>query len=259
MANIKLGPAGLGPVKTADEFLHELHSLDITACEIEFVRQIYIKKNDAIKIGEVAKELNIILSVHCPYYINLNSEDEEKVEGSKKRILQSCEIAHYIGAKNVVFHSGFFGKKIPKETYEKIKNGIVYLMSEIKKNNWNVNLCPEIMGKINVFGSIEEIEKLSRETGCSFCIDFAHILARYKDYKFQDVKNAFPQKNWHCHFSGIEYGDKGEKNHIKTTKENWENLLEFLKTTDKEITIINESPTPLEDSIEGKKILENLN
>lgn len=58
-----------------------------------------------------------------------------------------------------------------------------------------MELCPEIMGKVNVFGSIDEITDLVKDTGCGFCIDFAHVLARYGEHKFEDIKKAFPQKN----------------------------------------------------------------
>jgi len=146
----------------------------------------------------------------------------------------------------------------PELTYQNIKIQIQELQEEIKKNKWDVNLCPEIMGKKNVFGSIDEISKLAKETGCSFCIDFAHILARYDQHKFAELKEAFPQKNWHCHFSGIEYSkEKGEKKHKKTLTEEWQNLINNLKNLDKNITIINESPDPVNDSIEGLKIYDN--
>jgi deoxyribonuclease-4 len=109
------------------------------------------------------------------------------------------------------------------------------------------------MVKINVFGSVEEISKLVKETGCSFCIDFAHVLARDKKVDFEKIKKLFPQKEWHCHFSGIEYGDKGEKRHIRTSAENWKNLLKNFPK-DRLITIINESPEPVKDAVEGLKI-----
>ena len=109
------------------------------------------------------------------------------------------------------------------------------------------------MGKVNVFGSIEEISQLVKETGCGFCIDFAHILARDKSVDYQKVLRLFPQNNWHVHFSGIVYGEKGEKHHKKTEKQEWQQLIKNLPK-DKTITIINESPEMVEDSVEGLKI-----
>ncbi|MFA4960094.1 MAG: TIM barrel protein [Candidatus Pacearchaeota archaeon] len=258
MAKIKFGPGGLGSIKDAIVNLYEYHRLGINACEVEFVYRVYINKEQAIEIGKTAKNLGIGLSVHCPYYINLNSADFEKIEASKKRILNCCEIGHYLGAKKIVFHSGFYGNRDYEETYANIHNAIVEIKKGIEKNKWDVELCPEIMGKANVFGSIEDIQRLVVETGCSFCIDFAHILARYGENKFNEVAKAFPQESWHCHFSGIVYGEKGEKNHIKTSEKEWEELLNFLKTLDKDVVIINESPTPVEDSVMGKKVFGEL-
>lgn len=250
--NVKFGPAGLGPTKTAQKILEEYKSLGLEACEIAFTYSIYIKEIDAPIIGRKAKDLGISLSIHAPYFVNLNSQEKEKRETTKKRILECCKIGHLLGAKTVVFHPGYYSKD-KNQTYLTIKEGILEILHEIKKNRWNIKIAPETMGKVNVFGSAEEISKLSQETGCSFCIDFAHILAREKNVDYKKIISLFPQKEWHVHFSGIEYGEKGEKNHVSTSKEIWLNLLRNLPR-DKEITIINESPTMLQDSVEGLKI-----
>ena len=113
------------------------------------------------------------------------------------------------------------------------------------------------MGKINVFGSVEEVSRLVHETGCSFCIDFAHILARDKSVDYEKVKRLFPQKEWHVHFSGIVYGEKGEKHHKTTEKEEWGELLKNLPK-DRKVRIINESPTLVDDSVEGLKLAKSL-
>jgi len=258
MSKIIFGPSGLGPVADAVSNLEMFNELGLKACEVAFVRQIYIKKDDALKIEKKAKELGIFLSVHAQYYVNLNSKEPEKIEASKKRILKCCEAAHYLGAKRVIFHPGFYSDMKSEEAREIIKDGILEMMAVVKKNKWDVELCPEVMGKINVFGSIEEVSWLVKETGCGCCIDIAHILARYGKYEFEEMKKSFPQKNWHVHFSGIEYGDKGERNHKITPKEEWKKVLGFLKNLKKDVVIICESPDGVGDSVVGKKILEKL-
>ena len=253
---INFGPAGIGPVKDAISNLEKYHELGLKACEIAFTYSIYIKEQDAIKIGKKAKELGIKLSIHAPYWINLNSADKKKVEESKKRILDCCKIGTLMKAYRVVFHSGFYGKMEREETYQNIKKRILEMEEEIKKEKYTPKLAPEIMGKINVFGSVEEISRLVRETGCSFCIDFAHVLARYKSYRIKETLSEFKNaKELHIHFSGIEYGEKGEKNHKKTPKKEIIKLLSELPKN-KEITIINESPSPIEDSVLSLKIYE---
>ncbi len=251
---IKFGPAGMGPLKEVEETFEEYHENGIKACEIPFTYQVYIKKReDATKVKKAAKKFGIELTIHAPYWINLNSEDEGKIKGSKKRILDSCRAGHWLGVKRVIFHPGFYGKDSKEETYLQIKERIKELQKEIKKNKWDIKLAPEIMGKVNVFGNVEEIKKLVEETDCSFCIDFAHILAREKRIDFEKLKRLFPEKKWHCHFSGIEYGEKGEKHHKKTPEKELKRLISNLPK-EKTITIINESPSPIEDSLLSLKI-----
>ncbi|MCK9568269.1 TIM barrel protein [Candidatus Pacearchaeota archaeon] len=246
---INFGPAGIGPVKDAISNLEKYHELGLKACEIAFTYSIYIKEQDAIEIGKKAKELGIKLSIHAPYWINLNSADKKKVEESKKRILDCCKIGTLMKAYRVVFHSGFYGKMEREETYQNIKKRILEMQDEIKKEKYTPKLAPEIMGKINVFGSVEEISRLVKETGCSFCIDFAHILARYKSYRIKETLSEFKDSTGlHIHFSGIEYGEKGEKSHKRTSKKDIVKLLSELPKN-KEIIIINESPSPIEDSV----------
>ena len=254
---IKFGPAGLGPVANAEKVLEQYKKLGFKICEIAFTYSVYIKPEDAKRIGKKAKELGIDLSIHAPYFINLNSLEKEKVEASKKRILKCCEIGEELGVKRVVFHPGYYGKMSKEETYENIKNQIKEILNYIKKNNWKIKISPETMGKVNVFGSPEEISQLVKETGCDFCIDFAHILAREKKVDYGKIEKLFPQKEWHCHFSGIVYGEKGEKHHRETMREEWITLLKNLPK-DKEIVIINESPSMIEDSLEGLRIYRKL-
>jgi deoxyribonuclease-4 len=256
--DIRFGPAGLGGVDAAVDRLEEYSKKHLKACEIAFTYGVYIKnKEDAIRIGKKAKELDIKLSIHAPYWINLNSKEKKKIEESKKRILDCCKVGDWLGAYVVVFHPGYYGGMDKEETYQNIKKAIIEIEEERKKNKWKPGLAPETTGKVNVFGSLEEIKRLVEETGCSFTIDFAHILAREKIVDYEKIKKLFGKyKSWHCHFSGIEYGEKGERKHKKTSMENWKNLLKELPK-DKTITIINESPYDVEDSVEGLSLTKN--
>ena len=252
MTEVRFGPAGLGPAKTAEEVLDKYHKLGLRACEIAFTYSVYIKPEDAVRIGKKAADLGIELSIHVLYFVNLNSGEKPKIEATKKRIMNCCEIGELLGAKVVVFHPGYYGDDRIR-AYTAVKEGILELLSNIKKKGWKIKIAPETMGKINVFGSIDEISRLAKETGCSFCIDFAHILARDKKVNYDEIKKLFPQKEWHCHFSGIEYGEKGEKNHKKTTREEWLTVLKNLPK-DKDIRIINESPDMVVDAVDGMNL-----
>ena len=231
------------------------------ACEIAFTYGVYIKdKKDAIEIGKKAKEQDIKLSIHAPYWLNLNSKEKKKIEESKKRILDCCAIGNELGAYCVVFHPGYYSDMDKEQTYQNIKKEILELQEEIKKNKWKIKLAPETTGKINVFGSVDEIARLVKETNCSFCLDFAHILAREKKVDYKGILEKFEKsskdKDLHIHFSGIEYGEKGERRHIVTKDRELKEMIENLKkyAKEKEIVIINESPEPVKDSVKGLKL-----
>lgn len=253
---ITFGPAGLGPVKEAIDNLEEFHRVGLKACEISFTYSNYIKPEQAPEIRKKAEELGIDLTIHGSYFINLNAADKQKLEASKKRILDACEIGELLGAKCVVFHPGFYGKD-KEGAYKNILNAMKELQKIREKKKWKIEIAPETMGKVNVFGSVEEISGLVKETGCGFCIDYAHILAREKEVDYKKIEKAFPRKNWHLHFSGIIYGEKGEKKHRETHKEEWKELLAKLPKN-KNIRIINESPIPVEDAVSGLDLYEKL-
>ncbi|MBU4086293.1 MAG: TIM barrel protein [Nanoarchaeota archaeon] len=257
---MRLGPAGLGSVKEAIDNLISYKKLGIKACEIAFTYGIYIHNNsDALKIGEKAKELDINLSIHSPYWINLNSSEKRKIEESKNRILACCKIGELLGAKRVVFHAGFYGKIDREISFLNIKKAVLEMLEEIKKNKWKIKIAAETMGKINVFGSAEEILRLVKETGCSFCLDFAHLLAREQGkIRYEEIYEKFKSfTEIHCHFSGIIYGEKGEKSHKLTPEVEIRNLLSSLPKN-KDITIINESPEPIQDSLKMIEIWKKI-
>ena len=198
------------------------------------------------------------MSVHAHYSLNMASDDIDKIVSSKKRILDSCQRAHALGAQNVVFHAGFYQKKTANRTYALIKKAILEIQKKISKNKWKVQLCPEVTGKPSQFGSVEELLKLKKETGCGICVDFAHLYARYQgDIDYAKILRKLPKK-FHAHFSGIEYGPKGERKHLKTTKKFFEPLAEALLKTKRNITLICESPQPYKDAAMMKRVVTAL-
>ena len=248
---IRFGPAGIGAVKDVDSTFSSYHRLGISAAEVPFTYSVYIKSEKEGKIvGEAARKNGIRLSVHAPYFVNLNSMERKKVEDSKKRILDSCRAASWMGAEVVVFHCGFYGKMDRETCYQNIKKEILGLLEEVKKNKWEVKLAPETMGKVNVFGSVDEILRLVKETGCSFCLDFAHLTARSQGKMSYGEMYEYVEKfsSLHCHFSGIAFSEKGERHHTLTDKRELKELISALPKN-KEIVIINESPDPVGGSV----------
>jgi deoxyribonuclease-4 len=254
---IKFGPAGTGG--NSIEGVKRAEKLGLDAVEIEFVYGVKMKNSLAKKIGKLAKELKIDLSVHAPYYINLASKEKHKITASMKRILDSCERAHHLGARYVVFHAGFYQGRDKEEVYEQIKEAILKLMELIKEKGWKAKLAPETTGKKSQFGDLDELLRLKKETGCHLCVDFAHLLARDGKIDYDEVfKKLKGVKHIHAHFSGIEYTAKGEKRHILTPAAKLKELIKYIKKYKVDITVINESPDSVGDSLKGKKISSGL-
>lgn len=259
---IKFGPAGIGGFKEAPDYLELYSQKGISCAEIPFTYGIWLDNKQCEELKKINEKFKIQLSIHAPYYINLNSDEPVKVKASEKRILDCCERTFHLGAKNVVFHPAFYGKKTPEEVFQVVKTSILKMQKVIKKNNWyQVALCPETTGKQSQFGSLKELLQLARETGCSFCIDFAHLEARNGKENYSEVIKELQKndiKKIHCHFSGIEYGLKGEKRHVTTEPDKLKRLLTLLRKSELEASIINESPSPVEDSLKAIKILKSI-
>ncbi|MGD8409885.1 MAG: TIM barrel protein [Desulfobacterales bacterium] len=250
---IKIGPAGSEGLGNL-EGVRKVARMQLDCMEVEFTYGVRLSVKDAREVGALAKDKGIVLSVHAPYYINLASDEKEKIQASKQRIVDSCQRAHALGARNVVFHAGFYQKKTAEKTFSMVKKAVLDIQRRIKKNRWNVTLCPEVTGKPSQFGSIGELLALKKETGCSICVDFAHLYARgLGQVDYGKIIKKLP-KRFHAHFSGIEYGPKGERKHLKTTKRFFEPLAEALLKSGKIVTLICESPQPYKDAAMMKRV-----
>jgi deoxyribonuclease-4 len=105
---------------------------------------------------------------------------------------------------------------------------------------------------------VDELLKLMKETGCGICVDFAHLYAREQgNVNYATILKKLPKK-FHAHFSGIEYGPKGERQHLKTTKKFFEPLAIELIKRKVDVTLINESPQPFKDAAMMKKVVNAL-
>jgi deoxyribonuclease-4 len=254
---IRVGPAGssgLGNLKG----ICKVAEMGLDCMEVEFTYGVRMDLKTAEEVGALAKEKEIILSVHAPYYINLASDEKEKFIASKKRIMDSCERAHAMNAKNVIFHAGFYQKKTAEQTYSMIKKAVISMQKYILRKGWKVTLCPEVTGKPSQFGSLEELLRLKKETGCGITVDFSHLYARQQGViDYARILRKLPTK-FHSHFSGIEYGEKGERKHIRTSKSFFQPLAEELIKRDLDVTIISESPKPYEDAVMMKKVIKEV-
>ncbi len=255
---IYLGPGGNCDKDTASS-LKKVKESGLGAQEIEFVHGITLNNERSKEVGELNKKLKLKLSVHAPYYINLAAKEKRKLAKSKYWIITSAERAHHIGAKYLVFHPGFFMGRDKEKVFELIGDSVGEIKDIIKDKGFDVKLAPETTGKHSAFGSLDEILRLSKKLRINYCVDFAHLYARNNgkiDYK--EILKKLKEKEVHCHFSGINYSEKGERNHLRisSNKPNFKELAKLLVKKRQNFVIICESPSPYSDSLKMKKIVE---
>ncbi len=260
--SIRLGPAG-SPEKSTLEGIAAIKKLGLHAMEVQFTHGIHMSSALAEQIGEEQEKRNVALSVHAPYYINLSSENKQKVAESKQRILRSAELGHYMHASSIVFHPGFYGKHSKEKVYGIVKNEIDEMLKIIKNKKWDVELAPEVMGRVSQFGSFEETIELAKEIKCSLCVDVCHIYARNQgkidfDYIFSELKKL-KKGRVHFHFSGVEFNKNGERRHlVMNSHPDFKEFAKMLLENKINATIICESPVTWQDSLKMKNILEKL-
>jgi deoxyribonuclease-4 len=270
---IYLGPEGLPTIskgKTVPEGIKDLIDLGLNANEIQFTYGVRMDLKTAEECGKIANK-KVLLSVHCPYYINLCSQEKEKLEASKKRIIESCERAEKMNATIATFHPGFYGKLSKEKAFDAVKSACEEIVDELKSRLIkSVNLGLETTGKQATFGTLEEIIEICKKVKrCLPVIDFSHIYARAGgeiDYgKIFDKLEQLKLTHYHTHFTGVEVSKLGiekgnEKYHleIKSNKPPFEPLAKEILKRKLDITIISESPVLEQDSLVMKKIFEKL-
>ena len=185
-----------------------------------------MKQQAAEQLGSEAKRNDVLLSLHGSYFVNLAGE-KEVVEASKRRLIACATAAQWMGAYVVVFHLGYYGAGGRKKAFR----NCVDALSDVAKTMGNlgirdVKLGPETMGKHVQVGSLDEIltvcEKVERT---QLVIDWGHLHARSggrlrsaADFRAV-VEEAEKQlgteavKDMHCHFSKIEFTNRGERRH----------------------------------------------
>ncbi|MGM0607025.1 MAG: TIM barrel protein [Candidatus Muiribacteriota bacterium] len=263
LSNILFGTAGK-PHKatkvTSSEAVSIIKSINLDAFELEFVRSVNIKEKKALEIKENSEKENIKISCHAPYYINLNSKEDEKIQASINRIVKSAFILNKAGGNNLVFHSGFFLKLDYEKSIEKTINGLKKIRKILNSSGLShIILRPELTGKKTQIGSIEELLLFSEEVENTLpCIDFSHYLARHVQEKdfivlFETInkRNSRFFENMHMHLSGIDFGIKGEKKHLnfKDSLIDYKKVINLLIEYNCKGTVICESPSLEEDAL----------
>jgi deoxyribonuclease IV len=266
MNKLRFGTAGI-PLNTPDRNtingIKQVRNLGLEAMELEFVRSVNITEKKAPEVKETAKKEDVALTCHGQYFINLNSQEREKIEASKQRIYKAAKIASLCGAKSMTFHAAYYMKEDPEKVYQKVKEGMKEVLKKLKEDNYDIFVRPETTGKGTQWGDLKEIIKLSQEFDKVLpCIDFAHLHARTgKNNTLPEFREMLTQvesglgrtalNNMHIHMSGINYSEKGERNHLtlKDSDFNYQDLLKVWKEFKVKGVVISESPNIEQDAL----------
>ena len=260
------GPAGV-PISTGSSStlagIGRVADLGLGCMEIQFGHGVGMSEEVASSVRKVAAERGVRLTIHAPYFINLNASEAVKVGASKKRILHAARIGAICGAEGIVFHAAFYLKSPPAEVYTTVKKHLEEITQQLREEGNNVLLRPEVMGKGSQFGSLQEILDLSAELeGVAPCLDLSHWHARtgaansYPEFVaiLDQVESKLGRQaldTMHLHLAGIDYGEKGERKHLLLEESDfrYEELLRALKERKANGLVICESPNLEEDAL----------
>lgn len=274
----KFGPAGCANsfyekgYKGSLQVPKYISDLGLDTFEYQCGRGVNVGEEKAREFGKLAVENGITVSLHAPYYISMSSVDEEKRLNSVNYILQSAKAVDCMGGNRIVVHTGSCGKL---ERAEALKLAIDTMKLSLKaldeQGLGHIHICPETMGKINQLGDLNEVLTLCElDERLIPCIDFGHLNARTLgqvnsseafEYILNEIGNRlgeYRQKNFHSHFSKIEYTTGGEKKHLTFEDEvfgpNFEPLIDLINRKNLTPTIICESDgTQSEDALMMKE------
>ena len=245
---------GKGGYPRAFEIIEEL---GLDGMEVEFVHGVRMSDETRALLKNTTQEKNLIFTAHGPFYINLNSKEEEKIEASVQRIIETAQAASDFGGYSITYHAAFYMGADKETVYQQVKTQTQKIIETLEKHNIKMWIRPETTGKETQWGDYEEIIRLSKEFEQVLpCIDFSHIHARtageYNTYdEFCKVLDRigtelgdFALNNFHAHLAGIEYTKKGEKKHLilEESDMNYKDLLKALKEFGVKGALVCESP-----------------
>lgn len=237
-----------------------LKEMNLDGMELEFVHGV--RMNDANRDFVKGMSKDFVITAHGPFYINLNSQEEEKIDASLQRIIDTAYVAKQAGAFSITYHAAFYMGKDKETVYNQVKTQTRRILDVLENENIDVWIRPETTGKATQWGDLDEIIRLSKEFEQVLpCIDFSHLHARsageYNTYdefskileKMGTEIGEYALENFHGHLAGIEYTAKGEKQHLnlENSDMNYKDLMKAMKEFNVKGALVCESPNIEDD------------
>jgi deoxyribonuclease IV len=254
---IRVGPAGYPPgSKGPVDAVERAAAMGFSALEVQFVRQVRMDAAKAEEAGRRARELDVALSAHAPYYINFCSSDPSTRDKSLEWVMRSARLCHVLHAGPVVVHAASYSKKGPGECTAMVLDALGRCRAKMEDEGMgSVQIGLETMGKKGSWGTLEEIEGVVGQLeGVVPVLDFAHLHARgggslKRVQDFQQVLDgviSFHKGGLHCHFSCIEFTEQGERRHLplEAKQPDYRRLVKPLREVASDVTLISETPPP---------------
>ena len=248
---------GKGSYTKAFDILKEMN---LDGMELEFVHGVRMSDTNRDFVKNMSKDF--VITAHGPFYINLNSQEEEKIDASLQRIIDTASVASEAGAFSITYHAAFYMGKDKETVYNQVKTQTKRIIEILENENINVWIRPETTGTATQWGDIDEIIRLSKDFEQVLpCVDFSHLHARsageYNTYdefskileKMGTEIGQYALENFHGHLAGIEYTAKGEKQHLnlENSDMNYKDLLKAMKEFGVKGALVCESPNIEDD------------
>jgi deoxyribonuclease-4 len=241
-----------------------IKELGLDALELGWVQAVRVSEETCAEIRKYATEQDVKISIHAPYFINLNATEEEWIN-SRKRLMDAAYYGNLAGATDIIFHPGSYFGNPPSEVVPIAIQRLEECRQELSSAGNPVVLRPETMGKSAMLGSLEDTLEMAKAiAGVVPCIDFAHLHARPGDGtinsydEFSRILELYGKElgekslaSLHIHLSGIKYGEKGEREHLmlKDSDLNLEGLFKALADFHCAGRILCESPVMEDDAL----------
>jgi deoxyribonuclease IV len=256
MGKLKFGPARVPSQESPEAAVEILLERGYTACEIDFEGRFWMDYDFATRLGELAGEHDIALSVHAPIAGFMgHAERGKKLNMAVGMLDHSAGIAKAAGAELVVFHPGFLLGRTREEALDSVCEQLGELRARLEKKDRAVPFGVEVMGRVRELGTAEDVVDISRRCGwVRPVLDFAHMHAT-SDGAFTSVEPFLealeaaddvlpPGAPFHIHFSDIAYANRNETKHLPYGEGTLraEPLGEALTHFERPATVITESP-----------------
>lgn len=272
---LRFGTSGIPRTSAKPGTVHGIRrarELGLDHLEMAWVNGVKMSDESADRIAGAAREHDVSLTAHAPYYVNLCGAPDV-VERSLARLVEAGRLGARCGARSFCFHAGFYGNLGAEEAGVRVREGLRAVTGELRKRRAAIDVRTELTGKPSQAGSLDEVLAWSAEVpGVHPCVDFSHRYAReqgkhnrYEDFAatlaaIEDRLGRAALDRLHVHISGIQFGPKGERRHepLRETAFRWKELLRALKDLRVSGWVVCESPAMEDDALLLQKTYRRL-